>query len=233
MQEIVEDLNAAGFPFELLWFKPFIEFRFPRHGSTRLSQVHLELRHAIEPWNVLGEEATASGTARYVDSSAERLQLKVTGLTHNRHAITCNGKRVPLVPTGTRGEYVAGIRYQAWAPWSALHPTIKPQTPLVFDLVDLWNARSLGGCSYHIAHPGGRNYDTFPVNALEAEARRVSRFWQQGHTQTPPPVTVAKPDEAQVQARVFSPSPPAPVLDLREVEPDPDFPYTFDLRGRS
>jgi len=229
LREVTGDLLAHGFPFEAHWFNPFHEFRFPRFGTTQIGHIRLELRFAIEPWNVLGEEASSTGTARYVDSSAERLQLRVRGLTEERHAVTCNGRRVPLVSTGARGDFVAGIRYQAWQPWSSLHPTLAPQTPLVFDVVDLWNGRSLGGCTYHVAHPGGRNYATLPVNALEAEARRVSRFWQQGHTQqVEAPVTFAEAPCAS--GRSFTPTPPRGEISLTEEPIDPEFPCTFDLR---
>ncbi len=178
----------------------------------------MELRFAIEPWHVLGEEAAAGGLARYVDSSAERLQIKVSGLTEERHVLSCTGRRFPLTPTGVNGEYVSGIRYQAWAPWSAMHPTLQPQTPLVFDLVDLWNKRSLGGCTYHIVHPGGRSYDSFPVNAFEAESRRVSRFQQEGHRQG----SFEKP----VVTQTATPG----SRRLVEEPLDPDFPCAFDLR---
>lgn len=231
LREVVEDLAAAGIPFQRHWLDPFHEFRFPRYGTTQIGHLRLELRFAIEPWNVLGEEATSSGTARYVDSSAERIQVRVQGMNDERHALTCNGRRVPLVPTGTRGDFVAGIRYQAWQPWSAMHPTLAPHTPLVFDLVDLWNGRSLGGCTYHVAHPGGRNYDTLPVNALEAEARRVSRFWQQGHTQEPAsPVTFQEAPTGG--GRSFTPRESQGRVQLVEEPVDPDFPCTFDLRRK-
>ncbi|MEO8137436.1 MAG: transglutaminase family protein, partial [Betaproteobacteria bacterium] len=182
MSDVVRELRADGYAFDDAWFAPFVEFRFPRYGTVHYDGIALELRQAIEPWHVLGEEMAGSGTARYVDSSVERLQVKVTGLAGERYAVTCNGRRVPLTPTGATGESVAGVRFRAWSPPSALHPTIGVQAPLVFDLVDTWNRRSLGGCTYHVSHPGGRNYATFPVNANEAEARRQARFWANGHT---------------------------------------------------
>ncbi|MEI6413582.1 MAG: transglutaminase family protein, partial [Pseudomonadota bacterium] len=162
LKAVVEDLKSAGYPFQFEWFAPFLEFRFPRLGSLALQDIELELRAAIEPWLVLGEETTRVGTARFVDSSVERLQVKLTGLTHHRHALTCNGRRVPLHSTGVQGEYVAGIRYRAWQPPSALHPTIGVHAPLTFDLIDLWNGRAVAGCIYQVMHPGGRHYEYFP-----------------------------------------------------------------------
>lgn len=182
MADVVEDLRRFGYAFEKHWFDPFVEFRFPRYGTVAYQGVELELRQAIEPWNVLGEEMSGGGTARYVDSSVERMQLRVRGMTDGRHIVTCNGRPLPLQPTGVAGEFVAGVRFRAWSPWSALHPTIKVQAPLVFDLVDTWSSRAIGGCTYHVSHPGGRNYDSFPINANEAEARRFARFWGHGHT---------------------------------------------------
>ena len=179
--EVVADLRAHEIEFDLSWLMPFVEFRFPRIGVTMISDVELELRGAIEPWHVLGEEATAGGTARYVDSSTERLQLAVTGYVPERHLLICNGRPVPLVATGTPGKYVAGVRYKAWKPWSALHPTLPVDSPLSFDLIDRASRFSLGGATYHVVHPGGRAYDRSPVNALEAEARRSRRFEPMGH----------------------------------------------------
>jgi uncharacterized protein (DUF2126 family)/transglutaminase-like putative cysteine protease len=210
-RDVLEELGQAGYAFRAEWFAPHYEFRFPLLGSITRDGVHLELRQAIEPWHVLGEEATASGTARYVDSSLERVQVKVSGLINPRHVVTCNRRFVPLHPTGVEGEYVAGVRFRAWQPPSCLHPTIPVQAPLVFDIFDGWMQRSLGGCTYHVAHPGGRSYDKFPVNANEAEGRRISRFFASGHTPgtKPPPVLEMHPG--------------APLtLDLRRAEPARD-----------
>jgi len=182
VRDVVADLNAFGYAMDKSWFDPFVEFRFPRFGTVAYDGVTIEVRQAIEPWHVLGEEVSGTGTARYVDSSVERLQVKVTGMTGPRHWVACNGRPLPLASTGIPGEYVAGVRFRAWNPPSALHPTIGIHAPLVFDLVDRWSSRALGGCTYHVSHPGGRSYDTFPVNANEAEARRFARFWAHGHT---------------------------------------------------
>ncbi len=183
--EVVADLGAHGIGFEMQWLEPFLEFRFPLVGELHVDDVSLEIRAAIEPWHVLGEEVTGTGTARYVDSSVERLQVRASGLNPARHIVTCNGVPLPLQPTGAPGEGIAGVRFKAWAPWSALHPTIDAHGPLTFDLIDRWAGRSLGGGTYHVSHPGGRSYDTFPVNAAEAEARRMSRFFGHGHTSGP------------------------------------------------
>ncbi|MFT4305829.1 MAG: transglutaminase family protein, partial [Microbacterium sp.] len=185
--EVVADLRAAGIAFEETWLDPFTEFRFPRIGLARLAAgaqgpIELELRQAVEPWHVLGEEATSGGTARYVDSSVERVQVTVRGIDPAKHLVTCESVPVPLTSTGRLGEYYAGVRYRAWQPWSALHPTIEVHAPLVFDVVDADAAVSLGGATYHVVHPGGRAYDRPPVNANEAEARRASRFEPHGHT---------------------------------------------------
>jgi uncharacterized protein (DUF2126 family)/transglutaminase-like putative cysteine protease len=184
-EEVLEWVRAGGFAFEKSWFAPHVEFRFPVVGGVVHQGVRLELRNALEPWHVMGEEPGAGGTVRYVDSSVERIQVKAGNLEGDRYVVTCNGRKVPLAPTGIRGEFVAGIRYRAWAPASCLHPTIGIHTPLIFDLVDTWTGEAVAGCTYHVAHPGGRSYDTFPVNSYEAEARRRARFFPFGHSHGP------------------------------------------------
>ena len=206
IQDVARDLKAAGYDFKPEWFAPFLEFRFPRCGTVQVGDLQLDLHTAIEPWHVMGEEITSSGTARYVDSSVERLQVRLSGATGDRYVVACNGRRLPLHATGTQGELVAGVRFRAWNPPSALHPTIGVQAPLVFDIIDSWNNRAVGGCTYHVSHPGGRNYDTLPVNANEAEGRRISRFWNHGHTASKKPIEI-------------------PVEEVNK-----DYPFTLDLR---
>jgi uncharacterized protein (DUF2126 family) len=203
-RDVLRDLNHAGYQFEAEWFAPHFEFRYPVFGHAHHAGIDVEVRQATEPWYVLGEEGSPGGTARYVDSSVERLQIKTEGLVEGRYVISCNGRRMPLHSTGKQGEWVAGVRFRAWQPPSCLHPTIPVHSPLIFDVVDTWTGRSVGGCSYHVSHPGGRSHETLPVNANEAEARRGSRFFPFGHTAGPMRV-------------------PAP-------EENPEFPLTLDLR---
>ena len=206
--DVMAEMRSAGYAFDDSWFAPHMEFRFPLVGSVCSAGIELTLRCALEPWHVMGEENSAGGTARYVDSSLERIEVRVTGLNQSRYVVTCNGRALPLQATGVVGEYVAGVRYKAWNPPSSLHPTIGVHAPLTFDIVDTWMKRSLGGCQYHVSHPGGLSYETLPVNAFEAESRRLSRFVVMGHT----------PGVMQV--------PPATI----HVPGSREFPFTLDLR---
>jgi uncharacterized protein (DUF2126 family) len=206
--DVIEEMNSAGFDLRLEWFAPHFEFRFPLAGELNTLATTVQLRHALEPWHVMGEEGSPGGTVRYVDASLERLQVLVRGLNASRHTVTVNGRPLPLQPTGVVGEYVAGVRFRAWAPASALHPSIGVHAPLTFDLVDTWMQRSMGGCQYHVAHPGGRNYASPPVNAYEAESRRLARFFTLGHT----------------AGRM------AEVVPAHGIAASKEFPFTLDLR---
>ncbi|MES2363795.1 MAG: transglutaminase family protein [Pseudomonadota bacterium] len=202
--DVLAELNDAGYAFDMAWFEPHFEFRFPMIGQVKTNSIELSLRSALEPWHVMGEEGSSGGTARYVDSSLERMEVHVSGLNDNRYVVTVNGRALPLQNTGTVGDYVAGVRYKAWNPPSSLHPSIGVHAPLTFDIVDTWMERSLGGCQYHVAHPGGLSYASLPVNSYEAESRRLTRFFQMGHT----------PGRMQVRA----------------AQPSREFPFTLDLR---
>lgn len=208
---VVEDLARAGYAFDLGWFDPFVEFRFPRIGGINIGDLELQLFTALEPWHVLGEESTTQGTARFVDSTVERIQVTLDNAVADRYMVTCNGRHVPLRYSGRRGRFVGAVRYKAWDASSSLHPTVATHNPLIIDVVDVLNRRSLGGCTYHVSHPGGRNYDTFPVNAAEAEARRNARFWEIGKTQG----TIKVPkDESHPEQPL--------TLDLRWPDPNQD-----------
>ena len=204
LADVVEILSEAGFPVEMDFFHPHFEFRFPILGRIDCEGMEIELRQALEPWHVLGEESGGGGTVRYVDSSVERLQIKVSGVVDERYLIACNGRRVPLRPTRTCGVLIGGVRFRAWQPPSCLHPTIGVHAPLTIDLIDTWNNRAVGGCTYHVGHPGGRNYEVLPVNSYEAEGRRHARFIPHGHSPGGQPIPVS--------------------------ESNPSFPYTLDLR---
>lgn len=232
MKEVCEELQLAGYDFDSAWLEPFQEFRFPVYGRVQYRGIEIELRAALEPWHILGEELSNTGTARFVDSSMERLQIKVTGLTGSRYIIVCNGVEIPLRKTEVHGQYVTGIRYRAWQPPSALHPTIGVHSPLVFDIVDTWNHRSIGGCAYHVVHPGGRSYETFPVNAFEAEGRRISRFRadmdiMQDRQPVPEPKLFSS---SATRTFLAQGSEPGAVMELKPAKINPEYPHTLDLR---
>jgi uncharacterized protein (DUF2126 family)/transglutaminase-like putative cysteine protease len=226
LAEVTRDLQEAGYPFQFEWLETFFEFRFPLYGKINVQDMELLVRMGIEPWHVLGEESSSAGTARFVDSSVERIEIKVRNFNHERYMITCNRVPVPLQTTLVKGEYVAGVRYRAWTPPSALHPTLGKDVPLVFDVVDTWNHRAIGGCTYHVAHPGGRSYDTFPVNSYEAEGRRISRFWTQGHTQG----AFTPTENFSTISRYLEPNQIPENFDPPPLKISPEYPRTLDLR---
>lgn len=239
LKSVVEYLNDEGYEFKLDWFDPFFEFRFPLYGMTMINGMHVEIRAAIEPWNVLGEESGSQGTSRYVDSSLERLQIKIQDFNEERYVISCNGVQIPLTRTEVEGEFVSGVRYKAWQPWSALHPTIKVDTPLTFDIIDKWNMRSIGGFNYFVSHPGGRSYDTFPVNSYEAESRRINRYWDFNHSQgevTPMETQLFGETNSSSFALEASRSIKNKVgskkLYFHEMPKNKEYPHTLDLRQR-
>ncbi len=228
LKDVVEQMNEAGYKFDIQWLEPFFEFRFPHIGAVNYKGIELSFRSGIEPWNVLGEEMSSTGTARFVDSSVERLEIKVKGIQDERYIVLCNQMRIPLVKTSTEGVFVSSIRYRAWQPPSALHPTLGIDTPLVFDIFDTWTGKAVAGCNYHVFHPGGLAYETFPVNSYEAEARRVTRFYNGNHTQgVYTPVETGTQTQHYITSRDVSEdiiyTPPV-------IEPDPEYPCTFDLR---
>ncbi len=211
--DVAGDLRAHGINFDTSWLDPFTEFRFPRIGTAVFDGVEIELRGAIEPWNVLGEESTLGGTARYVDSSIERIQVRLVGADRHRYIVTANSYPIPLLATEKPDIQVGGVRFRAWQPPSALHPTITVDSPLRFELVDTVTGMSRGGCTYHVSHPGGRAYDNPPVNAVEAESRRGRRFEATGFT----PGTLDLSDLREKQARQSTDMGAPGILDLRRV----------------
>jgi uncharacterized protein (DUF2126 family) len=203
-EDVLGFLESRGLALPAAAYRPFVELRCPVAGSLQAGDVFLEVRNALEPWPVLGEQMTASGTSRFVDSSVERIEVRVEGLVPERHRILVNGHALPLHPTPTKGEYVAGVRFRAWAPPQSLQAHLGIHHPIHFDVLDTWGKRSLGACAYHVWHPEGRAYDTPPLTRFEATARRAQRFTQAG--------PLAWPVEAVPAA------------------PHPDTPHTLDLR---
>jgi uncharacterized protein (DUF2126 family)/transglutaminase-like putative cysteine protease len=202
--DVLEDLRHHGFAFRPEWFEAQLEFRFPFYGEIEFEGTRLELRQALEPWHVTGESGAIGGTVRFVDSSVERLQVKLETANPDRFTVACNGRPLPLHTLRPGGPAVAGVRFKAWHPASGFHPVLPVNTPLTFDIYDRWTGKAVGGCIYHVAHPGGRNYETFPVNGNEAQARRLARFEPWGHT--------------------------AGRYQLTPETPHPEFPLTLDLR---
>lgn len=205
--DVLHILKSAAYGLQLEWFEPFFAFRFPEYGNTKIGNISIALHSALEPWPVMGEEALGGGVSRAVDASVERVQVTATGLLNGRHIITCNGRRVPLLASRENDVQIGGVRFKAWSQPSSLHPKLPVNSPLVFDLIDITQSRSLGGCTYHVSHPGGRSHDTFPVNENEAEGRRLARFEAMGHS----------PGKINIPA----------------AEVNPEFPYTLDLRFKT
>lgn len=197
LRDVLRDLREHGLPLDEGWYAPFIDYRFPVAGTLRLDDVLVELRTALEPWSVLGEEPGAlGGTSRFVDSSVERMQVRTEGLVAGRHIVLVNGLTLPLHETGRAGEQVAGVRFRAWQPPRSLQPHLGVHHPLRIDVVDTWGKRSLGACTYHVWHPEGRAYAEPPLTAFEAAARRAQRFTTLGHAPYPVvPVAARTHDE--------------------------------------
>ncbi len=201
---VLVHLAQAGLAVPDEAYLAFLEHRCPIVGAIQASDVRFELRNAIEPWHVLGEEMSTTGTARFVDSSMERVEARVEGLVPERHVVTVNGHLLPMRATGTAGEHVGGVRFRAWAPPHSLHPHLGIQHPLRFDVIDTWAKRSLGACAYHVWHPEGRGYGTPPLTRFEASARRAQRFTVEGQAAYP--------------------------VGIRPAAAHADAPYTLDLR---
>jgi uncharacterized protein (DUF2126 family) len=209
--DVLAHLCQSGYQLEEKWFASHFEFRFPKIGSLAAGGIELELRRALEPWNVLAEETISGRTFRSVDSSLERLQVKIAGATtESRYVITCNGRKVPLQSTNVMGEAVAGVRYRARRLSEQLHPTVPVHAPLIFDIIDSWQQRSIGRCAYHVTSPTDGLYSTRPVNAGEAETRRTERFQKL----TPQPSSVSLPAD---ETNLLFPM----TLDLRWPPPAP------------
>ena len=239
INQVCDYLKHSGFGIEPEWFTPFFEFRFPICGTRQIGDMTLELRNAIEPWHVMGEEASSTGTARYVDSSVERVEVRLKNVPHDRYVVTCNERRVPLHSTSIKGQEAAGVRFRAWQPPTALHPTIGVHAPLTFDVFDTWNNRSIGGFTYHVSHPGGRSADDFPVNGFEAEGRRTARYTTDGHTagtvstlsHVQPAEQAALSNYVQGAQRIVNTEAQSQTATEPMLEPlNTEYPYTLDLR---
>lgn len=228
--EVIDFLNNSGIAFQKEWMDVFLNFRFPEYGSVTVNNINMTIRAGLEPWIVLGEEMSNTGTARFVDSSVERIEVYLENFNSERYILLCNDIRVPLHNTAFKSKFVAGIRYKAWAPSSAMHPTIGVHSPLIFNIYDTWNERTIGGCTYHIVHPGGRNYDTFPVNDLEAESRRMTRFWDYNHTPKSTTSIAAQDGHQPTAHYITADNPIKEDVLFKEVAANRFFPITLDLR---
>lgn len=203
-EDVLAHLAKSGVPLPTEAYRPFVELRCPLVGTLDVDAARVEIRNAIEPWHVLGEEATATGTARYVDSSMERLEIRAYGLDEERYVVAVNGFTLPMRRAAGRDLRVGGVRFRAWCPPHALHPHLGIHHPLRIDVVDTWAKRGVVGGAYHVWHPEGRAFDAPPLTRVEAAARRAQRFTLEG---------------------------PAPwPLRARPAEPHPEQPYTLDLR---